>query len=76
MKPLCFELTMCESNAADDCVNQYAEGVGEPIRRRRWRTNTPKALANCSPGLERQRQPWVAIPRLWQNPERVRHVRD
>jgi hypothetical protein len=46
MKPLCFELTMCESNAADDCVNQYAEGVGEPIRRRRWRTNTPKALAN------------------------------
>jgi len=20
---------------------------------------TPKALANCSPGLERKRQPWV-----------------
>jgi hypothetical protein len=27
--------------------------------------NTPKALANVSPGLERQRQPWVDVKKYW-----------
>jgi hypothetical protein len=50
MKPLCFELTMCESNAADDCVNQYAEGVGEPIRRRRSLIAAQGWSASDNPG--------------------------
>jgi len=25
--------------------------------------NTPKAFANFSPGLEREQQPWVTIPK-------------
>jgi len=33
--------------------------------------NTPKALANFSPGLERQRQPWVPDNKQANNPERV-----
>src|SRR5215216_1456097 len=33
---------------------------------------TPKALANLSPGLERQRQPWVTELESWSNPFRVK----
>jgi hypothetical protein len=33
--------------------------------------NTPKAFANFSPGLERQRQPWVTGNKQLLNPERV-----
>jgi hypothetical protein len=35
-----------------------------------WVT-TPKAFANFSPGLERERQPWVQSPKRNINPERV-----
>jgi hypothetical protein len=46
--------------------SHYAEGV-----RYSFQVITPKAFANSSPGLERQRQPWVAIRILQLNPERV-----
>jgi len=36
--------------------------------------NTPKALANFSPAVGAQRQPWEAIQKLLLNPERVRRL--
>jgi hypothetical protein len=36
--------------------------------------NTPKALANFSPAVGAQRQPWEAIKKLLLNPERVRRL--
>src|SRR5262249_30443190 len=36
--------------------------------------NTPKALANFSPGLERKRQPWELNHKSALNPERVERV--
>src|ERR1041384_10494 len=52
--------------------------IALPIRRRRSATSaqfiTPKAFANRSPGLERQRKQWDSIKTEELNPERVRQL--
>jgi hypothetical protein len=55
---LVSEALTCATACAMQCFCPYAEGLfaeglfAEGLF-------TPKALANFSPGLERQRQPWV-----------------
>ncbi|HKG60140.1 MAG TPA: hypothetical protein VKB05_10275 [Pyrinomonadaceae bacterium] len=64
---------MRERQALFDTPQELAKFIPTPKALAKFSSLTPKAFANFSPRLERERQPWVQ-EKIGINPERVRRL--